>query len=175
MKLRVQCQTGRHAIDGNSLCELERANNLQGYDRLAVGISAIVPAIDFSQRASNSSSDIAPGAQDISICLPPAGRLSSRSPQRPRTAVVIRSNPGCDPTMEAVSHPESCIARYLRRYNVSFQVFQDGHDSGNQPLVPHLINLALEILNIVVRKVGEPALFQQVVTHRQTFEFAIDE
>ena len=144
-------------------------SNFQGYFRFAIVMVAIAQAIDKSQRLALSNSDFDPRARDISICLPPCWQafwqIPSASPYR-STAVVIRSNPGCDLTMEAASHPESCVARYLRRYNVSFQVLQDGHDSGNQPLVPHLINLALEILNIVVRKVGEPALFQQVVTHR---------
>src|SRR3954464_11273328 len=47
------------------------------------------------------------------------------------------------------------------------------NDSWHYPLVPHLIDLALEIIDVVVGEVGEAALLEQVVANREPLHAAV--
>src|SRR5215475_9002732 len=42
----------------------------------------------------------------------------------------------------------------------------EGDDAGNLPLVPHLVHLRLEVLEVLLGEVGEAALLEQVFPYR---------
>src|SRR2546427_3811916 len=50
---------------------------------------------------------------------------------------------------------------------IGFHLFQERDHAGNQPLVPHLVHFALEVINVVVSEVREATLPEQVVAHRE--------
>src|SRR5438105_11825672 len=54
----------------------------------------------------------------------------------------------------------------------SFDFPLEGNNSRYQPLIPHLIDLALEVIDVIIDEMCEPSLLQQVVADRQTFEAA---
>src|SRR5271157_4094947 len=56
---------------------------------------------------------------------------------------------------------------------IGFDFFLERNDSRHQPLVPHLVNLALEVFDIFVDKVREPSLLEQVIANRKTLESAV--
>src|SRR3989442_12380379 len=60
------------------------------------------------------------------------------------------------------------LERLRRGRVVNLEVLPDRQDAGQQPLVPHLINLGLEVVDIVGREVGEAALSDQEVSYRLT-------
>src|SRR5262249_61954219 len=55
---------------------------------------------------------------------------------------------------------------------VGLQVFPERDHTGNQPPSPHLVNLALEVIHIVSRKVGESPLPGQIIADRQAADAA---
>ena len=56
---------------------------------------------------------------------------------------------------------------------LSFQVLLERDDSRHQPVVPHLVDLALEVFDVFLDEVREPSLLEQVVANRQPLEPAI--
>src|SRR2546425_6374184 len=57
-------------------------------------------------------------------------------------------------------------AHRLRRRLVLLQFLPEGNDARDQPLLPHIIDLRLEVVDVVVGEVREAPLSQQVVSHR---------
>src|SRR5579872_1064130 len=53
-----------------------------------------------------------------------------------------------------------------------FEILLERDDSRHQPFSPHFVNLALEVIDIVIDKVREPSLLEQVITNRQALESA---
>src|SRR5438105_5484217 len=56
---------------------------------------------------------------------------------------------------------------------IRFNLSAKRNDARNQPLVPHLVNLALEVFDVFVDEVGESSLLEQIVSHRQALELSI--
>src|SRR5208337_5632514 len=54
---------------------------------------------------------------------------------------------------------------------VRWEILLERDNSRHEPLVPHLVDLALEEFDVFVDKVREPSLLEQVVAHRQALEF----
>src|SRR5579864_2459203 len=54
----------------------------------------------------------------------------------------------------------------------SFDFLLEGNNSRYQPLIPHFIDLALEVIDVIIDEMCEPSLLQQVVADRQTVEAA---
>jgi len=54
-----------------------------------------------------------------------------------------------------------------------FNVFLEWNDSRHQPFVPYIIDLALEVVDIVIDEMRKPSLLDQVVTHWQALESAV--
>src|SRR5437762_12320413 len=52
------------------------------------------------------------------------------------------------------------LQRRLRRLQAA-----EGHDRRDLPLLPHLVDLLLEVLEVLLGEVGEPALLQEVLAH----------
>src|SRR3954468_325316 len=47
------------------------------------------------------------------------------------------------------------------------------NDSWHYPLVPHLVDLALEIIDVIVGEVGEATLLEQVVANGEALHAAV--
>src|SRR5207237_2851139 len=56
---------------------------------------------------------------------------------------------------------------------VDVELLVERDDSGDDPLVPHLVHLALEVVEVVVGEVGEPALLEQIVLDRNALHAAV--
>src|SRR5208337_2195915 len=54
-----------------------------------------------------------------------------------------------------------------------FDFFLERDNSRHQPLVPHLVDLALEVFDVFVDKMREPSLLEQVIAHRKAFESSV--
>src|SRR5215813_9107523 len=61
---------------------------------------------------------------------------------------------------------------FSRRRLVCLQLGLEWNHTGNQPLVPHLIHYALEVVDIIVSKVGEPSLPGQIIPYWLAPDFA---
>src|SRR5262245_36300469 len=72
------------------------------------------------------------------------------------------------PALPAKSVEEEPRAiRLLRRQRRSRRVqTAERHDGGNLPLVPLLVDFGLEVRQVLLREVREPALLQQILAHR---------
>src|SRR5208283_4221003 len=71
-------------------------------------------------------------------------------------------------------HRESEQSALLKGgFGLTFDLLLERNDSRHQPLVPHLVDLALEVFDIFVDKMREPSLLEQVITNRKTLESAV--
>src|SRR5262249_62259515 len=65
------------------------------------------------------------------------------------------------------------ISRALCRRRVLLDVLLDRDHSGYHPLVPRLVDLRLEVVDVVVGEVREAALLVEVLAHRPALEAAV--
>src|SRR4029453_6896609 len=75
--------------------------------------------------------------------------------------------PGC----LAPRHVAGADLRYFAR-NVDRAAVGEGDDAGDEPLLPHLVDLLLEVGVVLVLEVGEAALLLQVLPNGLALAFA---
>src|SRR3979409_2527847 len=65
------------------------------------------------------------------------------------------------------------VREALRRWTILVKLLLERDHAGDDPLVPHIVNLALEIIDVVVGEVWDAALLEQVVPNRESLHAAV--
>src|SRR5207253_6142896 len=97
--------------------------------------------------------------------------LKNRISQRLESRLSPVARPGSDVCAMAAT-PIYGIGRLCRR-PVLLELFAEWNHPGDEPVIPHLIHLRLEVRDVVFGEVGETALPVEVVAHRNALEASV--
>src|SRR5207245_4226917 len=94
--------------------------------------------------------------------------LKNRISQRLESRLSPVARPGSDVCAMAAT-PIYGIGRLCRR-PVLLELFAEWNHPGDEPVIPHLIHLRLEVRDVIFGEVREPALPVEVIAHRNPLE-----